>query len=159
VVDVSFCPDHPQVLQSEGGVQMELPGQFQVLYYGADGQLQNQLCRWQGSWGLSAGENARAEATVIPSGKPQASLAELRADLLLDTMITAQQGMEAVSALSLGELQEPEPDRPSLILRRVGKDSLWELAKRTGSTVEAIRAANRLSEEPEADRVLLIPVP
>ena len=33
-----------------------------------------------------------------------------------------------------------------------------EMAKETGSTVEAIRNANRLAGEPEDDRILLIPV-
>ena len=158
VVDLSFWPDHPQVQQNESGVQMELPGMFQILYYDPEGQLQGQTVRWQGTWGMSMGEAARAEAVIHLSGKPQASLSELRADILLDTQISARQGMEMVSGLVLGEMQQADEERPSLILRRVGGDSLWELAKRTGSTVEAICEANRLTDDPGPERLLLIPV-
>ena len=41
---------------------------------------------------------------------------------------------------------------------RAGAESLWELAKASRSTVEAIRQANNLEEEPLDDRMLLIPV-
>ncbi len=45
-------------------------------------------------------------------------------------------------------MEEPDPARPSLILRRTGEGGLWELAKACGSTVEAIRSANGLEAEP-----------
>ena len=63
-----------------------------------------------------------------------------------------------VTGLEMGELQQPDPNRPSLILRRSGGQSLWELAKAHGSTVDAIRGANRLEEEPDETQMLLIPV-
>ena len=58
----------------------------------------------------------------------------------------------------MGEENRPDPGRPSLILRRAGEGSLWDLAKASGSTVSAIRSANGLEEEPLDDRLLLIPV-
>ena len=66
--------------------------------------------------------------------------------------------MGSVVAVEMGETKEPAPDRPSLILRRVGEEGLWEVAKSAGSTVEAIQKANGLQEEPEPGRLLLIPV-
>ena len=63
-----------------------------------------------------------------------------------------------VTGLTLGEVQEPDPGRPSLILYRAGKTRLWDIAKQNGSTVEAIRKANGIAEEPEPGRMLLIPV-
>ena len=66
--------------------------------------------------------------------------------------------LPAVSALTLGEHVQPDPGRPSLILRRAGTDTLWDLARRSGSTVEAICMANGLEGEPEPGRMLLIPV-
>ena len=71
---------------------------------------------------------------------------------------TAEEGMNMVTGLELGEMSRLDPSRPSLIMRRAGNDSLWELAKKSGSTVEAIRAANGLMEEPKQGRMLLIPV-
>ena len=63
-----------------------------------------------------------------------------------------------VTSLEVGEMQEPDPRRPSLILRRKGSDTLWELAKKNGTTVAAIQEANRLDAEPEATQMLLIPI-
>ena len=58
----------------------------------------------------------------------------------------------------MGELRQPDSNRPSVILRRAGEDSLWQIAKTTGSTVDAIRSANALEQEPNPDRLLLIPI-
>ena len=69
-----------------------------------------------------------------------------------------KEAMEPVTGVEMGEVREPAPDRPSLILRRVGEDGLWETAKAAGSTVEAIQKANGLQEEPGPGRLLLIPV-
>ena len=52
----------------------------------------------------------------------------------------------------------PDPQRPSLVLRRAGGESLWDMAKKSGSTVAAIRSANKLTEEPKPGQILLIPV-
>ena len=71
---------------------------------------------------------------------------------------TADEGLSMVTGLELGEATRPDPSRPSMILRRAGEKSLWELAKASGSTVEAIRAANALTDEPAQGRMLLIPV-
>ena len=40
-----------------------------------------------------------------------------------------------------------------------GEESLWELAKTTGSTMDAIRRANNLENEPSPGQMLLIPIP
>ena len=66
--------------------------------------------------------------------------------------------MYLVCSLELGEQKKPDPNRPSLVLRRAGEDSLWQIAKLTGATVEGIMEANRLTGEPEPNRMLLIPI-
>ena len=63
-----------------------------------------------------------------------------------------------VTALEVGEYLPRSGNRPSLLLQRVGEESLWELAKTSGSTVEAIREANGLADEPLPGVFLLIPV-
>jgi hypothetical protein len=82
----------------------------------------------------------------------------LHSELQAEAMTVSQQGMNMVTGLELGEMEIPDPARPSLILRRAGEDSLWEIAKGSGSTVSAIRKANGLKDEPLDDRLLLIPV-
>ena len=63
-----------------------------------------------------------------------------------------------ITGLEAGEMEASDPKRPSVILRKPGEKSLWELAKEHGSSAEAIREANGLQEEPDETRMLLIPV-
>ncbi len=100
--------------------------------------------------------------TVRPSGKPQTafdgSAMLLHGDMLCQQLTLSKEGMTMVTALEMGEAAEPDPGRPSLILRRAGDKSLWQLAKAYGSAVESIKEANQLEDEPPADKMLLIPV-
>lgn len=162
VLDVTFTMEHPAQRRREDQIQMELPGNFQMLYYDGEGNLQSQNARWQSQWELQADPQAGILVTGQPSGRPQASLdgtsIHARADVLVDMMSVTQSGLPMVTALELGEEESPDPGRPSLILRSIGTDSLWDVAKQCGSTVESIQQANGLTEEPEPGRILLIPV-
>lgn len=162
VVDMAFYPDFPRQRNVEGGVEVELWGQLQLLYTSPEGLLQSAGARWEGMHRLEAGENCRivAHTRQEESGTVTAAEGTMEAKhgILLEYRTVAQGGMPMVTGLELGELQEPDPARPSVILRRAGKPGLWELAKACGSRVEAIRQANALEGEPEEGRLLLIPV-
>ena len=162
VADVTFLPDFPRFNRMPGHMSLELPGIFQVLYYGQDGALQCGLARWEGKLQLPADADSVLDVLVQPVGKPQASSGgeemNLSSRYKMQIMTTSRQELPMVSALDIGELQEPDPNRPTLILYRSGGESLWDMAKRSGSTVAQIREANRLSGEPVDDRMLLIPV-
>lgn len=159
--DVQFLPDFPRQRPVEGGVEMEYPGQFQVLYYGENGRLQASGARWQGKQTISAGDNSRIAAVplaadvqaVAGSGQIQ-----MKAELPVELTTTVDQPIPMVTAVALGQQKSPDPGRPSLILRRAGEDRLWDIAKASGSTMEAIRRANGLTGEPMPDQMLLIPV-
>lgn len=155
VADMAFYPDHPRVQLQEGGAEIELPGQFAVLYYDGDGTLQGAAGGWEGSLSLSTGPEVQMEALITGVGKNQA---DQQAELRLALTGCAKQGIGMVTALELGEETQPDPNRPSLVLRRVGEEKLWDIAKQTGSTVSAIREANKLAEEPEKQQILLIPI-
>lgn len=139
----------------------ELTGQFQSLYYDMEGKLRSGSVRWEQPWSAQAEAGVDVRMHLIPGmgqGTPVGGSIQVHADITAATRYTAQQGMEMVSALELGEPRQPDPQRPSVILRRAGEDSLWQIAKDTGSTVEAIRSANLLEQEPNPERFLLIPV-
>lgn len=161
VVDVSFLPDFPRQRREGDEICFDLPGLFRVLFYGEDGSLQAASARWEGNDTLKAGEDSKIHSLVAPMGKASALSGaegmELRSQLGLSTVATSERGLPMVTGLTLGELRQPDPDRPSLILCR-NDGNLWALAKRCGSTVEAIRRANNLEEEPEGNQMLLIPV-
>lgn len=162
VVDIAFTTEHPTQRRREDMLQLETPGNFQLLCYDADGMLQSGTARWDGNLELPAAQESNMMISSRVNGRPQASVgggtANVRGDVAVEMMTVAQSGIPMVTALELGELSEPDPGRPSLILRRTGTDSLWNVAKQCGSTVEAIQKANNLTEEPEGDRILMIPV-
>ena len=159
--DVSFLPDFPRQRRTQSGVEMEIPGSFQVLYYGEDGVLHAGSARWEGRQSLSADENSRITAIPVPT-EPETALGngsiQVKAELPVELTATASKGIPMVTGLTLGEAVRPDPGRPSLILRRAGEKRLWDIAKASGSTVEAIQKANGLQNEPEPDQMLLIPV-
>lgn len=162
VVDVSVYPEHPVVHRAGELTELEINGGLQVLYYDSEGNLQSGTSRWNENWECPIGETAMVLSTVQSDAPAQAvsgaGKISIRGEMSAETAAIAGQGMPMVTALTLGERQQADPARPSLILRRAGEGSLWELAKTSGSTVEAIRKANQLNDEPLDDRLLLIPV-
>ena len=160
-VDTRFLPDFPRQRLREGGMELELPGAFQTLYYGEDGALNAGSARWDGTMQLNADENTRLMAVPMAS-EPQSSLGSgrisMKSDLPLELTAMAAQQIPAVSMLTLGEERKPDPGRPCLILRRAGSDSLWQIAKAAHSTTASIREANGLQGEPAPGQLLLIPV-
>lgn len=160
--DIRFLPDFPRQYRENGGVSLEIPGTIQLLCQDDEGTLRCISSRWEGKLRLDVQENADLTALPMKPPAPQLGMnggqTTLRAELPLSLTVTGGQSIPMVTALELGEPRPAEPQRPSLILRRVGMDSLWELAKKTDSSVEAIRSANGLTETPKPDRMLLIPV-
>lgn len=162
ILDTVFRVEHPLQRRGEDVLQLQIPGSFQVLYYDEEGNLQSTAVSWEGNWDLPADYDTKVQSVCTLNGKPQTSAGSsihLRSDMAVETISTADAGIAAVSALEIGELLPPSAQRPSLILRRSGEDSLWNVAKQCGSTIDAILQANGLTEEPQPDQMLLIPVP
>lgn len=162
VVDGAFYPHHPRVYNEADGVSLELTGSIQLLGYDSAGELTAVQKQWEDTQILDADCDCKVLAAASFSGAPCCSLsagsASLNANLPVELTTVSARGIPMVESLEVGELTAPDPDRPALILRRAGEDTLWELAKQSGSTVEAIKEANDLSREPDPDRLLLIPV-
>ena len=162
VVDTSILPDFPRVRRIEDSVELEVPGMVQALASGLAGALQGGTARWEGK--LSIPAHPQCSVRVLPGGAGQIRAENggdgisVRAQLPLDLKTTAVQSIPMVSALTLGECVRPDPQRPSLILCRAGEESLWQLARSSGSTVDAIREATGLEGEPVPGQMLLIPV-
>ena len=160
-VDVQFLPDFPRRKSVDGGMELEYPGQFQVLYYAEDGHLQAANARWEGTQNLPAGESSGisavplgTEAQAVTGSTGLYMKVEIPVALTADTL----QPIPMVTGIELGSERKADPGRPSLILRRAGQDRLWDIAKATGSTMDKIRRVNGLSGEPLPDQMLLIPV-
>ena len=162
IADAVFYPDQPQLYRQGDQISAGLSGVFQMLGYDAEDRLQSTTTSWEGTWNMDVDGDASVEMSVQPVGRPPAAISggnvNMRSELQLQARTTAQQGLPMVTGISMGEVKEVDPGRPSLILRRAGEDSLWDIAKSTGSTVEAIQKANGLDQEPNSNQMLLIPV-
>ena len=162
VADAVFLPDFPRHNRHDGEVELEMHGLFRMLIYGEDGSLQGINSRWEGSRSVNAADNTNLTVSVQPVGRVQ-TMAGMDAMVISTQVMVRQQtgtgdSIPMVTGLELGQPREAGDARPSLVLCSCGMESLWDLAKRCNSTVDAICAANGLSAEPVHDRILLIPV-
>lgn len=161
VIDTIFLCGQPRIRREADGVNIQQDGLFQLLYE-SNGELKGMAVHAEGELAVKAGDDTTVYASSGVEGVPQISLGKnqvnLRGDVSVTAVTTTDRGIPMVTGLSLGELTPKDPSRPSMILRRSGGAALWDLAKNTGSTMEEIMRINQLQGEPEADRLLLIPI-
>ena len=162
ILDVTCYAAQPKQSQTDGVLEMELPGVFQMLYMDENGEIQGTQIRCEDVLTVDNDAGNRVVAWVQLIDTPQGTLtgdgAVLTSNLKLWQDISSESGIPMVTALEIGEPVQTDPNRPSLILRRTGEMGLWEMAKECGSTVDAICKANGLTSEPEMGKLLLIPV-
>lgn len=162
VAATQFLPQTAAVQSTDTAATVSMQGRFQNMAYALEGTPQNQNGKWEEQLQIPMADDCTMDATIWPAGRTQTSLLsgqlQQKAELKLQTDTRMKNGISMVTGLELGELREPDLNRPSLILRRAGDSTLWELAKTSGSTVADIQKANNLQAEPDADRMLLIPV-
>ena len=140
----------------------KLEGQMQLLLHNEEGQMYSDSAAFDATVPFpSATENQVSLWLGMPTKPeiiPGTDGATLRSTFPASAQIYNGQSLAMVTELEIGEQYPEDPDRPSIILRRVGQEDLWTLAKRAGSTVAAIRQANQLEDEPEDGQMLLIPL-
>lgn len=162
VVDSAVYVDQVrrQVLPEQ--VHLQVPAMAQMLYYDADGSLQYSTARWEDGLSMDEKKNTDLEVCIWPMGRPETHMEEngvqAQQNVWLHTLETSTMPLPMVTALELGQAGAKDPNRPSVVLRRVDKDGVWKIAKQTGSSLEAIFTANGLKEEPQAGQMLLIPI-
>ena len=162
VIESYMSCDQPRQMRSGDQVTFEIPGQSGVLFYAEDGSLRSSTGRWERNFVMMADDTSQLTATTQPCASSQSVIGAegitVQGECLLSISARATQGMKTVTGFTLGEPKNTDPDRPSLVLRRVGERSLWQIAKESGSTVDAICKANGLVGEPEHGKMLLIPI-
>lgn len=162
VADAVFLPDFPKKRLSGNGFGLEMTGLFQTLLYDENESLQGVSTRWEGRMDMNGDEMGCPMVTVRSSGNVQAVPASGAIGLSAQMQLRMQTGVmdqiPMVTGLELGQIQEPDPGRPSVILCACSGEPLWDLAKRSGSTISAIQKANALEGDHAGDRMLLIPV-
>jgi hypothetical protein len=162
IVDTNVCQDLVSVYKENGKDMASVCGTVQMLYYDAEGNLQCECGRYEEKLEIPVDVESKTQAWIPSVSKPQPSAqingVQIHQEQMLELAVFAQSGIPTVVGMSAGELEEPDPERPSVILCRCGTSRIWDIAKRTGSTVGAIRSANGLEGEPRQDQMLLIPI-
>ena len=138
-----------------------LPLWGQLLYTDPEGKMKCDSCRWEekipmyvadsvrpGVFGEM--ENCRWELT--PDG------GEMRGEMRLQELTDGVTRMPIITGVSVGEMTKKDPNRPSLILRRLGQESLWDVAKSCRTTVSAIQNANDITDDCAPNQMLIIPI-
>ncbi len=158
MLDAAMVLSHPIQHRGPGKVEMEIPGSFQIFGYGNDHSAIGNSIRWERKSEIPMYDGTALFARSSSRGKKMILSTTVNGELAVDTLLTGLTDIPMVTGMELGEQTEAKSDRPSLILRRVGNSSLWDIAKAYCTTVETIREANGITDEPSDDQVLLIPV-
>lgn len=162
VVDAWVCADHMQTTRMPGGMEIMAPAMVNVLYRDGEGNLQCMTFRSELTEKVNLAENAGCRAmaeagdvTAIPTG----SGVELRYPVTMTVESFADRNYRTLCG---GEVREMEPRRgarPAVIVRRTRSgETLWDIAKASGTTVDKIRRANHMDAEVTDAGVLLIPM-
>lgn len=156
VLDAAFLPGVPMMTRQGDESSADLSGQFQVLYRDEEGTLQGVTNRWEGNIPMPA--QPEMQLMMQNLGRPQVTANGIRTELALNRQFDSGDEKNVVSGLIVDENEEVDPNRPSLILRRAGRNTLWDIARESGSTVDRIREVNGIEEDLEPGKMLLIPV-
>jgi len=159
----AFClPDHPTVYRETDRTSVELPGCMGLIYRDGDGALQYLQEPWADNFCVPAADDGKTEVNIGCIQPVEVRLTgdgvEITGQIQLDMRTMTQLEVPMVCGMEIGEVIQPDPSRPSVLLQRMGQQDLWNIAKDTGSTVEAIWQANGLQEEPVPGQMLLIPI-
>lgn len=162
VIDAVCYMEHPILRRNGMQTEGELPGLVQVLYQDDSGQYLSGNIRFSHQWSIPSAQEASVSVTAQSGAAPVVTTdgvnLHISVPVDMETVTAVDQQLGMMAGLQIGQPLERDPGRPSMILRRAGTDSLWDLAKRYGSTVEAICNANDLEDLAEQGRMLLIPV-
>lgn len=159
VLDTAVYPGQGMIDRSEQAFIQ--PGWCQILYTDPEGNLRGEQGRFESSIPMPTDDSVTPtllweaeEAQAVPSGGAVAVNCQLTAR----EMTVNDWTVPALSGITLGEPMVKDPDRPSLLLRRCGTGSLWDIAKNSGTTVSAIKAANNMVDDYAPDKMLIIPI-
>lgn len=162
ILGSSSVMQQPFLSAGDHGQELVVDGQSQLLYRDEENQPRSETVNWSGRTSFEVDSNTKTEFWPLMGMNLDISAngegVSVHGEIPVMVNIYGGAPIPMVSGMEMGEISEPDPNRPSLILRRAGEDDLWKLAKKTGSTVENIRRSNQLTGEPEAGQMLLIPI-
>ena len=160
ILDVTLQAGQPELSSGSTETRLQLSGVFQILYRDEGQVLQSAVLPWEQAQTLPADAAVQlcvcAQQGEQPDTNRSGNSIQAYGTLILRQKAISAGNISMVTGVEVTE--ESAADRPSLILRRAEGESLWEIAKACGSTEAAICQANGLTQAPEPNQILLIPV-
>ena len=162
VISGTVFGTYPFLVTKSEAMEMDVDGHLQIVGENAQGLPTGESGRFSVSVPYAtAGENQNilwAGTMPQPEFVTSGDRVTFKGKYPVSVYVYSTGTIPMITELEMGELREQDPSRPSLILRRAGQESLWDLAKNYGSTIDAIQKANQLTGEPVSGKMLLIPV-
>lgn len=162
VLDCGAAVSSLTAAPAEGGISYTAQVNASILYLSEDDALCSVevdipvTCRVDVPSGCECACRCRpvGECTAVPV----TGGLEVRFEAEFTWNVTREEQSACVTGVKPGEVRDTGP-RPSVVIRRVERgETLWDIAKSCGSTVDDIRCANTLpGEEAAAGALLLIP--
>lgn len=159
MLDGMVYPGHGMYDKHENCYIMPLWGQ--LLFVDPEGKVKCESCQWEEKLPLTAGDGVRPGMfgemedirwSLSPDG------GELSGEMCLRELTDVLWPITVIAGMEMGEMEKKDPNRPSLILRRLGQESLWDVAKSCRTTVSAIQNANNLGDDCPPNKMLIIPI-
>ena len=162
IMDIAWYPSHPEKMQNGELLQAEQSGIFQILYVDMDGNLQGCSTPAKQTWELNSDPKNFADIYFACQNRPQAVLngedITSTVTMTLQALISSKNGLTMTSGIETGDAIEKNPGRPSLIVRKIGRNRIWDIAKQYNANISDIQLVNGDCRECNENQVILIPI-
>ncbi len=161
LVDAAYLQKGTHIRKNTDSVSVDIPCGFQILYYNTEGKLEGKFLKTEAKVETATDKQCTVTAFVNYTDRPVGLVSgdklEISCGGVADMRFFAEDGLCMIKAISLSERSE-QGEKPSLILKKAGCQSLWDIAKSCSSSVAAIKEMNQLTGEPDRNQMLIIPI-
>lgn len=162
ILDSVWYPTHAEKHQNGAVMEIVQSGVFQVLYLDMDGNMQGCSLPAKQTWELLSNPQNGVDVYSFSDPKPRVvgggEEAAITVGMGIQAIVSSENGLQMVSTLEIGETKAADPTKPSFIVRKIGNNRIWDIAKQYGAKVSDIIPQNSIDDGTNDDRVILIPV-
>lgn len=163
ILDVVCYPGHAEKVQNGDKTEIEQPVVVQILYKDPEENLQCAIALEKQTWVLPSdpGNSVTVEVEAVTDLQKEiiSDGVTVTAKMQLRAVTCSENGLPMTNMVSIKDEKEVDPSRASLIVRKIGSGSVWNIAKQYGAKVSDIKAINKFDDTPDSEQVLLIPLP
>lgn len=163
IVDIVCYPSHAQKIQNGDIIVVEQPVVFQILYMDTEGNLQSSVTLSKFSWEFASDTKNDVDVEVVSISGLQSLISSdevlLTLNMLLKARVCSENGLPMTHKITFKDEKELDPSRPSLIVRKLGSNSVWDIAKQYGAKISDIKVANQSDFDDSLNQIVLVQMP